>query len=332
MLFDSNEFRRKDWQEQFFKLLGGDPLVTVAPQYEDTVTEHVKGILIKKIQYQVDAQEISAYLLMPEVIEGVRPGVIALHAHGSRWHIGKNEMVGKAGPEELAFGIDLVKRGFVVIAPDLPGFGDRMLVEAGDATGATGFQQLQNRILIEGKTYLYQALRELSAALSILLALPIVDATRVATLGFSFGGRLAAQLAAVDTRVACVVAHCCIGSIQYKMEHHIKLDATEIIPDFLQIGEVPALLSCIAPRPFLISSTSSDKYCADSKAVYTGIAQVWDNMGAAHSLALHEYSAGHEVTQIMKEQMYEWLEDIFNLDTDLHTQKKLTQLISQSRM
>ena len=75
----------------------------------------------------------AAYVLIPDGAKsGQLPGVLAVHGHG----YGSREIVGLLpdGAEDHGepnihqhFAVQLVKRGMVVIAPDVVGFGERRL-------------------------------------------------------------------------------------------------------------------------------------------------------------------------------------------------------------
>ena len=62
---------------------------------------------------------MKSYLLIPKNMQSKNPAVLAIHQHASQWNIGKSEVVGIAGNPMFAYGLDLVKQGYVVIAPDL---------------------------------------------------------------------------------------------------------------------------------------------------------------------------------------------------------------------
>ena len=76
---------------------------------------------------------VPAFVLVPKGLKRgeKRPGILAAHGHG----IGKNPLVGLDEDEkphedyQKLLGVQLVQRGYVVIAPDWRGFGERMSPE-----------------------------------------------------------------------------------------------------------------------------------------------------------------------------------------------------------
>lgn len=77
------------------------------------------------LEYNVEIGErVRSYILIPKK-EGIKPAIVAIHQHASNWDIGKSEVVGKMDNKMFAYGLDLVKKGYVVIAPDLLCFESR---------------------------------------------------------------------------------------------------------------------------------------------------------------------------------------------------------------
>lgn len=78
----------------------------------------------KLIEYNVEKNErVKSYLLIPKNIKKA-PGILAIHQHHGNWDIGKSEVVGLTSDTMYSYGVDLVKRGYVVIAPDIICFED----------------------------------------------------------------------------------------------------------------------------------------------------------------------------------------------------------------
>lgn len=287
--------------------LGGNPLQRqsdfMVQELERTVCD---GFMRIKILYAGNGL-IPAYLLVPLRLSGRAPAVLLPHTHASNWREGKSEIVGLSASGKNAFAVDLVKQGFVVLAPDLAGFEERMQDGDLDPTGIKGFQKLMYSLILQGKTYLLLALQDLVAAVDVLESRPEVDSGRIGSFGFSFGGQLAAKLAVFDKRIRAVVAHCSVASVAGKLSQGTIIDPTEVIPHFVSLGDTVALLSEIAPSPFLISATSEDKYCADAQEVYEQLRQVWQECGHEDQIKFMHFNGGHEVTDEMKQGLYAWL-------------------------
>ena len=75
----------------------------------------------KQITFAVEpGDRLSAYLCIPHAITGKTAGIVALH---QTYALGKDEVVGRNGSNNLRYGQELAERGYVVIAPDYPRFG-----------------------------------------------------------------------------------------------------------------------------------------------------------------------------------------------------------------
>src|SRR5262249_60731675 len=64
---------------------------------------------------------VPAYLMMPLERKGKLPAVLVLH---QTIKIGKDEPAGLGEQENKRIGVHLVERGYVVLCPDYPSFGE----------------------------------------------------------------------------------------------------------------------------------------------------------------------------------------------------------------
>lgn len=83
------------------------------------ILESVKeeGYTRQLIEFDSDGDWVSAYLLIPEILEN-NPAILINHQHNREHHLGKSEVCGLAGNPLQAFGPALARKGFVVLAPD----------------------------------------------------------------------------------------------------------------------------------------------------------------------------------------------------------------------
>jgi hypothetical protein len=84
-------------------------------------TEDAGTYTRSKITYEPEAgRKVFAWLLVPKG-GGRRPAALALH---QTTRIGKDEPAGLGGKANLHYAKELAERGWVVLAPDYPSFGD----------------------------------------------------------------------------------------------------------------------------------------------------------------------------------------------------------------
>lgn len=147
-------------------------------------------IQTRTIDYQDGDVDLQGYLAWDDAVEGKRPGVMIAHAWAGRSDFEN----GKA--EELA------KLGYVGFALD--NFGKGILGRNTEENNALIQPFLDDRAMLQGR---------LQIALDVLKGLDEVDASRVAAIGFCFGGLCVLDLARTGTDLAGVVSfHGLFGS------------------------------------------------------------------------------------------------------------------------
>jgi dienelactone hydrolase len=135
------------------------------------------------IDYRADAAHMRGYLAFDEAMTGPRPGVLVFH-----------EGVG-LGEFAMAQARRLAELGYVALAADM--FGDRR--QAGNLPEVA---KLVGDLRSEPETLRGRG----RAALAALAALPEVDASRMAAIGFCFGGSVVLELAREGADLKAVVS------------------------------------------------------------------------------------------------------------------------------
>ena len=88
----------------------------------DSVKE--EGYTRQLISFESCGDKVSAFLLLPDYLDN-NPAILINHQHNREHHLGKSEVCGLVGNPLQAFGPELAKRGFVVLAPDSICFEER---------------------------------------------------------------------------------------------------------------------------------------------------------------------------------------------------------------
>ena len=148
-----------------------------------------------------------------------------------------------------------MRRGYVVLAPDLRCFGERL--DAGPADHYACDTNLVHAVMA-GSVPLTQNLWDMARALDLLGQHPLVDAARLGAVGLSYGGTLALFLAAYDDRVAAAVVSGYLSS--WAASHAIPLNmcGSQVLPGVLGRLEHLDIAALVAPRPMLIESGIDD--------------------------------------------------------------------------
>ena len=170
--------------ESFIAALGGFPSRDSLHLVERDVAraaDHTRTL----IEYTAAGDtRVSAFLLVPSSPKQRMPAAVAIHQDHSLdradpYDVGKSEPAGVRGDPELAYGVELCRRGYVVLCPDRIGFEARKGQGAIDRYDGSALQA---------------SLFEMHRAVDVLCSLPTVDPNRIGVLGHSAGGWLATLL------------------------------------------------------------------------------------------------------------------------------------------
>ncbi|MFC5652775.1 dienelactone hydrolase family protein [Paenibacillus solisilvae] len=254
----------------------------------------------------------AAYVLIPAGGSSGLPGVLALHGHG----YGSREIVGllpdgspdhgKPGIHQH-FAVQLVKRGMVVIAPDVVGFGERRLdadLLKNPDTPSSCFR-LSTQLMMLGKTLTGLRVAEAVRALEYLVSRPEVDAGRIGTMGFSGGGLISYAAAALDEQIKAVVLTGFTNTFKdsiFAVNHCID----NYTPGLLTHAELPELIGLIAPRPLFLESGKNDRIFPEEgfKQAAAKIQAIYELEGVPEKLQTDLFPGKHEISGRIA---YDWL-------------------------
>jgi dienelactone hydrolase len=209
--------------------------------------------------------EIHAWLFVPRKRSGPLPALVTLHQTVPQ---GKDEPAGVKGPHPwIYYARYYAARGFVTLAPDMVGYGER--TQGGYAR--TGFEYADAAPLLEaqpGLSLLGLMLFDVTRAVDYLQTRPEVDARRIGVIGHSQGGILTNVVLGLEPRLRAGVASCGYGLFRkdklfperwaaknsaYLPRMHLYRGAPNDLPlDFLQI------MALAAPRPHLVQTALGD--------------------------------------------------------------------------
>lgn len=307
--------RRPEVRRTLWRLLGDLPPRPARPAAEVLLREDRGTYRLEKLALDNGAgAKIPAYLLFPPG-EGPFPALLYLHWHAGQYALGKEEIFRETPAKDARRGEDLVRRGFAVLAPDAWAFGERQGQGPGGPREKGGAEEmaLSKLFLWMGRTFMGMMIRDDQIALDYLAARPEIDARRIGATGISMGCTRAWWLAALDERVAAAVGICC-------MTRYEELAASGginghgiyyFIPGVLKHFDMEAVVSLIAPRPYLDFCGEKDALTppAGTRKIYDFVAEIYRLYGAAENFRGEIVPGlGHTYTPEMWREMTAWFE------------------------
>lgn len=284
----------EDWRdrcrERLRMLLGPTPR-PVPLDLEVTESEPVDGYRRERVVFDSEASmSVAAFRLVPDDRHQAGPAVLAIHGHGP----GKAEVCGLE-PTETPNGDyahQLARRGFVVLAPDLRCFGERV-----DWTPPAKYPCDLNLVhaVMAGRTPLTANLWDLQRCLDVLEQDPLVDPSRIGAVGLSYGATCSLFLAAIDQRVQAAVVSGYFSSWAAAHAFPWNMCGSQVLPGMLGQLEHVDLGALVAPRPLLIES-GTDDFLFPAAAAREAVAEllaVYRHLGAPEALVHQVFEGGH---------------------------------------
>jgi dienelactone hydrolase len=270
------------------QLLGDRP-APVPPAVETTERVQCNGYTRERIVFDTEAtMSVPAYLLVPDTRTAPGPAVLAVHGHGA----GKSLVCGieTGGPGD-DYAHALASLGYVVLAPDLRGFGERA-----DWMPPDHYHCDWDLVCatMAGVTLLERNVWDLQRSLDVLAAHPLVDPDRIGAAGLSYGGTCTLFLAALDARVKAAVVSGYLSS--WRAAHTVpwNMCGSQVMNGQLGAIEHLDVASLIAPRPLLVESGTEDMiFPVDAaRATVASLRAVYAATGASADAVEHDVFEG----------------------------------------
>ena len=321
----SGNYRHFDqWREHARTLLRQSLLTPTSanPFTPQTLMSEDRGTYrAEKLAFNVtDENRIAALMLTPKSA-GPHPAIVLLHDHGSKFDIGKEKLIrplrdaarlasAEAWVDKFFsgrfIGDELAQRGYVVIAIDSPGWGDRYEQQ----------QALASNYFNLGRSLAGEVAYEDLRTVDFLSTLKEVDNKRIGVLGFSMGGFRAWQLAALSDKVAATAAISWFGTWNGLMQPGNNVLRGQSAFYMLHPGlaghlDIPDIASIAAPRPMLIYSGGQDKLfpAAAVNDAFAKVHNVWASQNAQDKLETRTWpELGHVFYQEQQDEVFPWLD------------------------
>jgi hypothetical protein len=240
---------------------------------------------------------VPAYLLIPKsALEDKvkRPAVLCLHQTHS---LGQKVVVGLGKSTNDEYGVELVQRGYVCLAPAYP-----LLANYHPDLKALGYQ-----------SGTMKAIWDNIRGLDLLESLPYVRRGGFGAIGHSLGGHNSVYTAVFDERIKVIVSSCGLDSYLDYMDGQIKGWTSErYMPKLLsyRLAEIPfdfhEMIGALAPRACFISAPLGDnnfKWRSVDEIARVA-SQVYELYGKPKHLRVEHPDCGHVFPPEMREIAY----------------------------
>jgi len=305
MLFTGStpvEFR--DWHHAFatkLNLLLGDS----SPPTQWTIKEESRQVLPDHTRLELLLQSpgiapLPVYLLLPSTLRtnSKAPGVVCVHGHGAFANdavVGRRDLKGIEADIKRAnydYGLQFVKRGYVVAAPCMRPFGRRVdrARYGGKDPCAVNFVRMQSL----GQLPITANIRDLRWAVNLLQSRPEVAREKIGCAGLSYGGRMTMMVTAVDPRIRVASVSGALNLLQERMSLRHSC-GSQLIPALLKYGDYSEIGSLIAPRPCVWEVGSEDKLVVPKwdEVFKERLQRAYQAAGVAKNLHFDHFQGGH---------------------------------------
>ena len=311
-----------DWELRRSEILAGMQSITGAlPGAEK------RGALDSRIEEETDAGDhlrrritydaepggrAHAFLLVPKsALDGKQPAPAVLALHPTNNTAGSRTIVEEGIAANRHYGLELARRGYVVLAPAYPHL--------------AGYAPDLKSLGYESGTM--KAVWDNIRGLDLLETLPFVKRGGFAAIGHSLGGHNAVYTAVFDKRILAVVSSCGLDSYTdyyagkpelwtpgkgWCQERYMPR-----LADYRgRLAEIPfdfqELIGALAPRKVLIIAPIGDAnfQWRSVDRVARAATPVFALLGAAENLRVIHPDCTHDFPDAMREEAYRWIDSV----------------------
>lgn len=263
-----------------------------------------------------DGLTTAVYMLTPKKLNKKAVGVVALCGHG--YGVRQILNISKRGSKkhfryidnyQKNFAVELVKRGCVVIAPELFGFGEaRLASDLWKPFYISSCDELSHHLLPYGLTTASVRIAQALMCAKVLRETDTVDSSKVSLMGISGGGLTALYASVLDEGIYKTVI---CGYVNTFKDSILSLwhCPDNYIPGILEVGEIYDFACALAPKELFIESGNKDKLfpIGASKTAHKNIQRIYEMAGAKDKLHIDVFDGKHSVCG---RKSFDWLADL----------------------
>ncbi len=244
------------------------------------------------------------YVLTPKKPSNPVPGVVALcgHGYGVRQILnisknGRKKHFNYFDNYQKNFAAGLAKRGCVVVAPELFGFGEaRLQKDLIKPFYISSCDELSHHLLPHGLTVASMRVYQAVVCAEILSGMEYVDKDKISCMGISGGGLTALYASVIEEKFRKTVISGYVNTFRDSILSRWHCP-DNYIPSALEIGEIYDFASALAPRELLIESGTMDRLfpIEASKTAHEKIRRIYSLVGSEDKLHIDVFDGKHSV-------------------------------------
>ncbi len=307
--------RQKDVKETLMEIIGPFPEKTPLNAKITGKIERENYRIEKLIYESQPGFYVSAALFIPKKLKGKTPAVIYCSGHTNN---------GFRSPVYQKVIINLVKKGFIVLAYDPVGQGERLeyydpVLKESSVGGPTlehSYAGAQCFLIgsSEARYMIWDGIR----AVDYLLSRDEVDPQRIGITGRSGGGTQSSYIAAMDERIKAAAPECYITNLKRLLESKGLQDAEQNFYHGILKGIDHAdLLEVRAPKPTMIIATTRDFFSIQGVyETFNETKRAFTSFGKAENFSLSVDNDKHASTKKNRIALYQFFQKHLNLPGD----------------
>ncbi|MDR0348808.1 MAG: acetylxylan esterase [Tannerella sp.] len=303
------EIRQAEVKKIMEEMVGKFPLKT---PLNPVITGKIKrdGFTVEKLYFEsMPGFYVTCALFLPTIKRGKLPAIIYCCGHSS------NGFRSDGYQRSI---MNLVKKGFIVLAVDPVGQGER--IQYFDTSGKNIFGATHehsypgSQSFVSGLSpanyFIWDGIR----AVDYLISRKEVDPARIGITGRSGGGTQTAYIAAMDDRILAAAPECYITSFDKLLRSKGPQDAEQIFMYSLAKGfDLSDLIEIRAPKPTLMVTTTRDIFSIQgARDVFKEAKNAYIAFDVPGNLMMVEDDAGHESTKKNREAVHAFFQKFLN--------------------
>ena len=320
------EEHRKRVRDHFMTAIGGLPEERTPLNVQCTGSLDRGAFTVEKLIYEsLPDFYVTAALYLPKGIVSPQPAVVFVHGHSD---------LGKSYPVYQAVCVDLAANGFVVLAVDPPGQGERFQyfdpekgerIIGGCTTEHTyaGLQFTLGGASI-GRHFIWDVMR----GIDYLETRSEVDPARIGLTGNSGGGTQACLLMMSEPRFAASVPCTFVMTLESYMKTGQAQDSEQIVPGcFVNGPDHDDYITAMAPKPVLVGAAAYDYFPIEGALEAVDRAKrIYALYGAEDNVDITIAPTRHEYSPALREACVNWYKRHFRGESPDFTTGELETL------